>query len=120
MTMAKSNKNTTIKEANITPVDWLQIGKELAANTSCLEIHFRSFGFRKKVESDQILNESDREKDQQISASAIVASKSLIERTMLAEITKLDNKLRHWIRGRAVDSSIVSDGMYLIPAELVT
>jgi len=114
--MAKGKNNPQIVEAS---VDWLKVGQELAANTCCFEVHMRSFGFRKKIDANELLNEKDRQKEEQVSASAVAASKMLIEKTMLAQITKADNKFRTWIRSRAVYSTIVGDGMYLLPSALI-
>lgn len=117
MTMAKAN--------TILPADFqgftkelIQAGMEILNNTFCAEIHLRSLSFRRKINSEDILNEKERQKEEQVQASSILASKSLIEKTLLQSIAKADGQFRRMVMSLAVPSSVVTDGMYLMPREL--
>jgi hypothetical protein len=87
-------------------------GEQVARQTICLEIFIRSAGFRCSASaSEMIATDTD--------TTLFRVSKDLIDPKELKPIRRADANLKAWLAGRAVPSSIIRGGMYLIPLAML-
>jgi F0F1-type ATP synthase membrane subunit b/b' len=94
------------------PFDPFERGEAVKKQTVCLEISLHGVGFRRKMRSADIVTDDT-------DLNFVHVSKDLIDQKELRAIRRLDNDLKTWLSARAVPSSIIRGGNYLIPAKLV-
>jgi len=87
---------------------------DIRQETICLDLTIRKPGLRRKVRTEQVVE------DQTIDPGAVHVAKEILDVAELKAVGALDSQLKTWISARKLDNSILRGGLYLMPLALVT
>lgn len=90
--------------------------EKVIQNTVVLELHLRNPGFVKSVKTQDF--KENYTLDEEIPA-ALNIFVSAIDRVHLKPLTELKSQFISWLKSRAMPSTFLANGMYLIPLSLI-
>ena len=116
-TTSKSTPKTNVKLRVVDPTisDTITDAEKVVQNTMVFDLQCHAPSFRKKVKSEDIID------DDEIAADMVHVSKDLIDSDALTALRRQKGALVRWLRFQEVPlkRQILRGGMYLIPLDLV-
>lgn len=100
-----------LRNQTIHQLDTKESAKKLARETVCAELHLGCPGFKKTIDSTSI-QQTD------VDAAALTIIKAVINPKELKQINRCNDRLRRFIRSRAVPCDFFRAAIYVIPKDL--